>query len=359
MAVVTVIRGYSVDLSDQIGLRSSADADELFQIYARIFGEEKTAARRASWAWQYERNPYSPGGPHLYVARHDARPVGQMGTMPVSLWWGEREVRASWGIDYFVSPDAEGRGDSIALMKAWMNGVDVALALGLAKTTYLICKRLGFRDLGFVPFYQAVLDPAAIVRRRYGKVAGAVAAPMTAAMKLARRPRAVSRDIVVAEATEIGREYDGLWESARGTFGACVRRDAAYVRWRYREAPHKEYRIIEARRGDVLTGFAVSRHEDYRGMRLGWIVDLFAASDDQATRHALIAQVMREFADAKVARAQVLCTLAPLAEDLKRHGFFSGEAKGHLVARPNGVSDSPATDSRRWHIVFGDGDWDR
>jgi hypothetical protein len=346
-------------VSAQIGLRSPADADELFHIYTRIFGEEKTAARRASWAWQYERNPQSPGGPHLYVARRDEHPVGQMGTMPVSLWWGDREVRASWGIDYFVSPDAEGQGDSIALMKTWMNDVDVALALGLAKTTYLICKRLGFRDLGFVPFYQAVLDPAAIVRRRYGKVAGAAAAPITAAMKLARRPRAVSRDIVVTPATEIGTDYDRLWEGARETFAACVRRDAAYVRWRYGEAPHKAYRIIEARRGDTLTGFAVSRHEDYRGMRLGWIVDLFAASNEKATRDALIAQVMREFADANVARAQMLCTFAPLAEDLKRHGFFAGEAKGHLVARPNGVADSPAADPRRWHIVFGDGDWDR
>ncbi len=84
-----------------------------------------------------------------------------MGTMPVSLWWGGREVRGAWGIDYFVNPDAEGLGHSIALAKAWMQDVDVALALGLARTSYLICRRLGFHDLGFVPFFQAVLDPAA------------------------------------------------------------------------------------------------------------------------------------------------------------------------------------------------------
>jgi hypothetical protein len=115
----------------------------------------------------------------VYVARRDAHALGQMGTMPVSLWWGDREVRAAWGIDYFVSPDAEGQGHSIALAKAWMQGVDVALALGLAETSYLICRRLGFADLGFVPFYQAILDPGAIAGKRYGRLAGRLAAPLT------------------------------------------------------------------------------------------------------------------------------------------------------------------------------------
>ena len=79
--------------------------------------------------------------------------------MPVSLWWDGQEVRASWGIDYFVAPDAEGLGYSIELVKAWMQSVDVAFVMGLAPTSYLICKRLGFRDLGHIPFFTAVLGP--------------------------------------------------------------------------------------------------------------------------------------------------------------------------------------------------------
>lgn len=347
-------------MSVEIGLRSTADAEKLHNIYRRIFGDTKAAARQASWEWQYERNPQSTGGPVVYVARENSHPLGQMATMPVSLWWGGREVRAAWGIDYFVSPDAEGQGHSIALAKAWMQGVDVALALGLARTSYLICRRLGFRDLGYVPFFQAVLDPAAIVRRRYGRLAGRLAAPVTALVRRRvhrRRPRAP--EIEVREASSIGDDYNALWERARGSFDACVRRDAAYVRWRYREAPHKQYDIREARRHGVLTGFVVTRHEEYRGLRLGWIVDLFAASDDQATRDALLTAVMRAFAEAHVARVQVLCTSDGLAADLRRHGFFKGSAHGHLCARANGITDLQSAGSGRWHVVFGDGDWDR
>ena len=296
----------------------------------------------------------------MYVARQASHPLGQMGTMPVSLWWGGREVRAAWGVDYFVSPDAEGQGHSIALAKAWMQNVDVALALGLAHTSYLICRRLGFRDLGFVPFFQAVLDPAAIARRRYGRVVGTLLRPLAAAVAWrTRRRRPVDPAIEVRDAGSIGPEYDALWERARAGFDACVRRDAAYVRWRYRETPRKQYQIREAWRNGTLTGFAVSRHEDHRGVRLGWIVDLFAAADDGATRDALLTAAMRGFVDAGVARVQVLCTSEALVRDLRRHGFFKGEAKGHLCARPNGIPDLESASSGRWHVVFGDGDWDR
>jgi hypothetical protein len=347
-------------VSVQIGLRSPADADKLQQIYQRIFGDAKAAARRTSWSWQYERNPHSPDGPVVYVACGDAQPLGQIGTMPVVLWWGGREVHASWGIDYFVDPQAEGQGHSIALAKAWMQNVDVALALGLAQTSYLICRRLGFRDLGYVPFFQAVLDPAAVARRRYGRLAGALAAPVSGVFRRRRLRRTpLDPTIEVREASSIGNDYDDLWARARAGYDACVRRDAAYVRWRYRDVPHKRYVIREARRDGTLTGFAVSRDEDYRGLRLGWIVDLFTAADDRGSRDALLTAVMRGFAAAHVARVQALCTSDALARDLRRHGFFTGPAKGHLCARPNGIADLAVPGSGRWHVMFGDGDWDR
>jgi hypothetical protein len=348
-------------MTGEIGPWSAADAEPLFDIYRRIFGDQKAEARRSSWVWQYEDNPESPQQPVVWVARRNGRAVGQVGSMPVCMWWGDREIRASWGLDYFVAPEAEGLGDSITLMRAWMQRVDLALVLGLAPTSYLICKRLGFRDLGYVPLFQAVLDPAAIVRRRWGGVAGAVAAPFSSAsMWVVRRRRGqISGDPEVAPAGEIGAEYDELWQRARAGFAMCVRRDAAFVRWRYRRAPNKRYDILEARRSGELVGFVVSREEDYQGIRLGWIVDLFAARGDGVTRDALIASVMSAFTRAGVARAQAFCTCQRLAADLRRHHFFNGVSHAHLVARPNGVSEAPTLGAGDWHVVHGDSDSDR
>src|SRR5262249_34802214 len=151
----------------------------------------------------------------------------------------------------------------------------------------------------YVPFFEAVLDPVAIARRRWGRLAGTIAAPvLSAAMYVARRRRRrIADGVEVRAAGEIGAEDDALWEHARTGFAACVRRDAAYVRWRYRCAPGKQYDILEARREGSLTGFVVSRHENYRGLGLGWIVDLFAAADDRLTRDALLTHVMSVFTE--------------------------------------------------------------
>ena len=208
------------------------------------------------------------------------------------MWWGDREVRASWGLDYFVAPEAEGLGDSISLMKAWMQRVEVAFVLGLAPTSYLICKRLGFRDLGYVPLFQAVLDPAAIVRRRSAGVAGAVAAPFSnAAMRMVPSPtRARSPAIRTWQpAGEIRRgDYDDLWQRARTGFAMCVRRDAAYspvaVPARAEQAvrhPRSSSRWRTRRVRRLATQKIVG------GIRLGSIVDLFAGPGrrpERATR---------------------------------------------------------------------------
>lgn len=359
------------------------DAEALLDIYGRIFGVEKAAAKRAAWKWQYTEIPQpaqspatqsaqSPAtqpahSPAIWVARRDGRIVGQIGAMPVSLWWGNRELRGAWGIDYFVAPEAEGLGDSTALLKAWMTStsVDVALAFGLAPASYLICKRFGFRDLGHVPLLQAVVDPAAIVQRRWGQLGRAIAAPALApaGLLIRRRIRRRIPDIEVSPASDIGPEYDALWERARAGYAMCVRRDAAYVRWRYQAAPHKRYGILEARRAGKLTGFLVSRDEDYRGLRLGWIVDVFGPADDRPTRQALLAAAMRGFVDAGVARVQAFCANQAVAADLRQFGFFKAASPARLVARVNSPHPAPSTPHPapldHWHVVFGDADADR
>jgi hypothetical protein len=343
----------------EIGQRSAADAHELAEIYRRIFGAEKAARKESAWTWQYEQVPGRLDQPVIFVARHEGRPVGQVGTMPVSLWWGTREVRASWGIDYFVAPEAEGLGYSIELVKAWMRSVDVALVMGLAPTSYLICKRLGFRDLGHVPFFSIVLDPAAVVRRRWGRLAGQVAAPASATIRALRGRRRGPTDVEVVAAAHIGPEYDALWDRVRQHFSASVRRDAAYVHWRYRLAPHRAYEVLEARRSGALVGFLVCCDEDYRGLRLGWIVDVFAAPDDARAHDALISAALQRFTDASIARVQVFAQNVQIGAALRRHGFVEGTSHSRLCVRPNDVPDTPLNQVGDWHIVRGDSDSDR
>src|SRR5688500_20283302 len=89
--------------------RAPGDADEIFRLYENVFGAGLTDASRRRWRWQYVENPATTAdGPEIWVAREGGQVLGQYASMPVRLWWGDREVRSSWGMD--VCRRAEARG---------------------------------------------------------------------------------------------------------------------------------------------------------------------------------------------------------------------------------------------------------
>jgi hypothetical protein len=139
----------------------------------------------------------------------------------------------------------------------------------------------------------------------------------------------------------------------------CVRRDAAYLRWKYLECPHRRYDLLEARRGGELAGYAVSRLDDYRGTRLGWIVDVFTDTRDEAARGALVHALLASFRARGVVRAQAYSLNAALAGTLRRHGFFPGASAVQFCVKSAVDPQGAFADAGGWNLMFGDGDLDR
>jgi hypothetical protein len=239
--------------------------------------------------------------------------------------------------------------------------VDVALGLGLTPSSYGLFKKLGYHDVGPVPFFRKVLDPRAVAARWVGPSLGAAAGPLLGLALDTLHPEAPARgaEVEVQTVTGFGAGYDRLWERARGSYAMCVRRDAAYLEWKYAHCPHRRYALREARREGELVGFAVSRDEDYRGLRLGWIVDVFAEAGDHEAKDALIGSVLDSFREARVARAQAFAMNAALQQDLARRGFGRGPSPMQFCVRARVPSEGVFEDVGGWHVVFGDSDMDR
>jgi GNAT superfamily N-acetyltransferase len=337
------------------------DRAPLQRLYAEVFGEPLAGAGAERWGWQYEQNPATTDGPEIWVAREGDQILGQYASMPVRLWWGDREVRSSWGMDVFVTAAARGKGVGARLFNAWADHVDVALGLGLTPSSYGLFKKLGYEDVGPVPFYRKILDPRAVAARRLGPVLGAIAGPfLSLGLRLAgAEPPARMSEVAVQAATSVGPEHDALWDRARRSYAMCVRRDAPYLEWKYLRCPHRAYRLHEARRGPDLAGFAVSRTEDYRGLRLGWLLDVFAHADDTEAQSALVARVIEDFRGEGVARAQAFSMHAGLGHVLRRHGFFAGPSPMQFCVHTQSASPSVFARKDEWHVVFGDSDMDR
>jgi GNAT superfamily N-acetyltransferase len=343
-----------------IDRRRPEDQESIERLYLSVFGQALAEGSRRRWRWQYQENPESQGEPpDIWVARDGEEILGQYASMPVRLWWDQAEVRASWGMDVFVSARARGQGVGQRLFTTWADHVDVALGLGLTPSSYGLFRKLGYLDVGPVPFFRAWLDPVAVATRRLGRPLGRVLGGLAGlCLRLARRHPAVL-DVEVATITGFGPEYDDLWNRTRASHVMCARRDAAYLNWRYVGCPQHEYDLWEARREGRVVGFAVSRREDYRGLRLGWVVDVYADASDHGARRALLAAILNSFQAHGVARAQAFAMSRTLSRDLRRMGFFRGASPMQFCVRARADVPEACRDLGRWHVVFGDSDMDR
>jgi hypothetical protein len=139
----------------------------------------------------------------------------------------------------------------------------------------------------------------------------------------------------------------------------CVRRDRRYLEWKYVRCPHQAYTFHEARTGGALRGWAVSRVQDYQGVRLGWVVDVFTRADDAPAQEALLGAVLGDFRGQGVARAQAFAMNAALGRALLRRGFLRRPSPMQFCVRARVDSGSALRERGDWHVVFGDSDMDR
>jgi hypothetical protein len=341
--------------------RGTRDDEELFRLYSEVFGTPLAESSRRRWRWQYLENPANVDGPEIWIARDGDTLLGQYASMPVRLWWGDREVRSSWGMDVFVTQAARGRGIGALLFTTWSDHVEVALGLGLTPSSHGLFQKLRYDDVGPVPFFQKVLDARAVATRRLGGVIGPLAGPLLGAALRVIAPDAPREQggVDIAPIESFGSDYDALWQEAGPSYAMCVRRDRAYLNWKYVACPHRTYERYEARRGGALVGYVISRQEDYQGTRLGWIIDVFTRAGDAAAQDALVGAVLEGFRFGGVARAQCFAMNGGLGAVLKARGFLAGKSPMQFCVRSRAGGPAPFSDTGRWHVMFGDSDMDR
>ncbi len=339
---------------------------ELFALYAEVFGDGNLARSRRRYDWQYFENPNTPeDGPVIWMAREGDLLLGQMATMPLPMWWADREVRASAGNDYFIRKSAQGRGIGIALSNRWADEDDVALALGLTPSSYPLFKKI-FTDVGPVPSYLKILDATAVAKKKWGALAGTVAGPLLGlGLSLISRRPGQATDVDVRPVEAFSDEYDDLWLRTRASFATCVRRDARYLRWKFLACPFRSYRVFEARKNGTLSGYAVLRDEGDPDFMRGVIADLFCDTTDEATQEALLSAAISDFSTKGRARIEVYCFNARLSAALTRHGFRSGTTAVQYCVAYRGTPDGKAgtrailDQVSNWNLFIGDGDLDR
>ena len=330
-------------------------------LYRRVFGHDAADASRLRWDWQYRLNPNNPGQePEIWIAREGTTIIGQYATMPVKLHVAGREVRGSWGMDVMVAPERQRQGLGEVLFRTWDRNVGAALGLGLSDASHRLFQKLRWPEVGPLPCLVKPLTRRALRRPEWPLLLNRIVSWLTLPIVLlVARSRPLGAEVRLIQ--RFDDSFTELWESVAPKLAFAVRRDAAYLNWKYVSAPHVRYTIAALRRNDRNVGYAVYRHLHEPRGRVTLLADFLADPDDEAAITTLLRWVDREARGADSDKIRTFAMHAGFRRALKRAGYFQVKSSVEFVAKVNGVEVPPAfyDDTDNWHVTLGDSDQDR
>ncbi len=305
------------------------------------------------FAWWFERNPV---GPQLITLAEDAgRAVGVAAMSFFRMRLDGREQEVAMPVHVATDPGYRGRGifprleleNETAAAEA---GSPITLTFPNAASHPIFTGRLGWLDLPGRRIWARVLRPAAVPRYFLGRPS-----PPGGLNEPDPTPRAIA-GFRVEPLAEFDPGADELWRQAAHGYGSHIVRDAAYLNWRFAQAP-REYRAFGAFEDGRLAGIAVVGYAYRHGVAGGFLADLIAPPEGRRVTRALLRRCLAEVrggADALIAlppqvRAQRLAFLEAGFLPTWRHVRMIGK-----VLRPEGRL---APRARDWHFTFGDFDF--
>lgn len=337
------------------------DVKAITAMYRRVFGSDAAEENRLRWEWQYRRNPNNPaGGPLIWIAREGQTVVGQYATVPVRLQVRGAEIDASWGADVMIAPERQRQGLGEALFRWWDQHGGASLGLGLSEGSYRLFQKLRWPNVGPVPCLIKPLSRRAFRRPDWpmslNRLVSALAHPL---IRVIAREKPLRAQIVPLR--RFGEEFTFLWKRLASKFDFAVKRDAAYLNWRFIEPPHVRYSTVALRRGDDVHGYAIYRHVREPRGRVTLLVDFLADPDDDLGVKTILRWIDQE---ARLADSDKIRTFAlhdGFRRIMKRSGYFQVKSTMEFSAKINEV-EVPGdfyANTARWHVTLGDSDQDR
>jgi hypothetical protein len=290
----------------------------------------------AFFRWKHGLSPF--GRSRMAVAERDGEIAGFRAFMPWLLRGAGRTVRAARTADAATVPDLQRTGvfGNIRRAAEGLFGEPVDLYFGTPNELSLgATAKLGGRSVaGTLPAFTRV-RPWGLweARRRRGVVV----------------PNAEPAGGVLADSARV----DELLDQARGGEDRlATAKDAAWLRWRYGEAP-LDYRAVAYESGGRLRGLAIFRIRARRGWPEAVIEELFVLPGERRTASRLLREAERA---APVALSS--CCFPPRTPQRRAallRGFLRWRGGSMIVVKDTGPSVSPPpSEIDSWALTLGD-----
>lgn len=225
------------------------DEDAILDLFARSFPHAPRS--RESFDWKYSRNPFGNGRISM-TFDDEGRLAGHYAGYPVPFVNRDETFLAHQIGDTMTSPEVRhiGRGPTSILGRTAAHFYSEFCE---GKVAY----NYGFNVANIQKFSMRFLrsDRVEAVPYRVRDLERDPLRSLTRAERWARGFR-------LEEVRSVGAEWDEFFTRVAPDFGFLVRRDSAYVRWRYLECPDVRYIVIAIRQWRRLAGWSVFRVRD-------------------------------------------------------------------------------------------------
>lgn len=334
----------------------SDDRRALEALYRRTLGAEAAERLKLTWSWERRQNPGARGADAPWVVREGTAIVAALVPRPVRVSLAGTDIRGVWLVDPLVTAERDRQGLQELLVRAAHREHDITLATGLSDATRAVLDRVRAPKAMPLPCLVKPLSRRALRRPDWpqpvNRLVSAVTLPIV---------KVVARQRPLRESVEVVRRLDGsadeLWARAAETLALAVRRDAAYVNWRFAEPPHARYAIAVLRRQGAAAGYVVYRHAHEPRGRVTYIVDFLAVPGDDRALKTLLRWVDREARVADSDKIRCHALHAGFRKVLRRSGYFGVRSTATLSVK---LHDTRATrafyaNTDDWHFTLGDG----
>ena len=248
-------------------------------------------------------------------------------------------------MDVMVAPERQRQGLGEVLFRMWDRNVGASLGLGLSDASYRLFQKLRWPDVGPVPCFVKPLTRRALRRPNWpvgvNRLVSALTLPV---VKVVARNRPLAAEVRMIQ--RFDESFTELWNELAPKFNLAVRRDAAYLNWKYVNAPHVRYSIAALRRDNRNVGYAVYRHYTEPRGRVTILVDFLADPADEQGVETLLRWVDREARQADSDKIRTFAMHAGFRRVLRRSGYFAVKSTMEFVVKINGLPVDRRSTSR-------------
>ena len=219
-----------------------------------------------------------------------------------------------------VVPERQRQGLGEVLFRTWDQHVGASLGLGRSESLFRLFQKLRWPNVGPVPCLVKPLTRRALRRPNWPMLVNRfVSAATLPFVRIVARVKPMAAD--VAPIRRFNDEFATLWSRLAPKFAFIVRRDPAYLNWRFIGPPHVRYSVAALRRRDELQGYVVYRHVWEPRGRVTLLVDFLVDPEDEPGMLTLLRWVDREARGANSDKIRVLCLHEGFRRIMRRSGY--------------------------------------